>query len=308
MAPAMLGLIRLTGQFSEAYQKEKLRRNAIDFSDQEHYAIEILLEENSKPSDLARQISARYHEIMVDEYQDTNEVQNCIFSAISRNEQNLFVVGDVKQSIYRFRLADPTIFLAKYLEYLPAAEANDGESRKVLLSCNFRSRETVLHSTNFIFRNIMSRRMGEMDYGDDEQLNFGATYYQPRQDVDTEFHLISVFDTEDEQFDRTAVEARFVAKQIRKLLDEQYPVQGADGTLRAIREEDIVILMRSPRARQKAFTEALMKEKIACSVSENEILFNTMEIAVVFSLLQIVDNPRHDVPLISVLRSPLFGF
>ncbi|MBR5216772.1 MAG: helicase-exonuclease AddAB subunit AddA [Oscillospiraceae bacterium] len=308
MAPAMLGLIRLTVQFSEAYQKEKLRRNAIDFSDQEHYAIEILLDENGKRSDLARQISARYHEIMVDEYQDTNEVQNCIFSAISQNEQNLFVVGDVKQSIYRFRLADPTIFLAKYLEYLPAAEAKDGESRKVLLSCNFRSRETVLHSTNFIFRNIMSRRMGEMDYGDDEQLNFGATYYQPRQDVDTEFHLISVFDTEDEHFDRTAVEARFVAKQIRKLLDEQYPVQGADGTLRAIREEDIVILMRSPRARQKAFTEALMKEKIACSVSENENLFNTMEIAVVFSLLQIVDNPRQDVPLISVLRSPLFGF
>lgn len=309
MAPAMLGLIRLTAAFTDAYQKEKLRRNAMDFSDQEHFAIKILTEEDGSPSELAKQVSTRYHEIMVDEYQDTNEVQNCIFRAISKNEQNLFVVGDVKQSIYRFRLADPTIFLAKYLEYLPVKEAKDGEPRKVLLSYNFRSRETVLDSCNFVFHNIMSQRMGEMEYGDDEALHFGAKeHYKPRTDVDTEFHLVSVADTEDEQFDRTQMEARFVAKRIRQLLDEQYPVQDGDGALRPIREEDIVILMRSPRARQKAFTEALAKENITCSVSENESLFHTMEIAVVFSLLQIIDNPRQDVPLISVLRSPLFGF
>ncbi len=308
MAPAMLGLIRLTGAFAQAYQQEKLRRNAIDFSDQEHYAIEILTDKDGAPSELAKQVSARYHEIMVDEYQDTNEVQNCIFRAISKNEQNLFVVGDVKQSIYRFRLADPTIFLAKYLEFLPAADAQHGQPRKVLLSKNFRSRQAVLDSTNFVFRNIMSQDMGEMDYGDDEQLYFGAEYYQPRNDADTEFHLVSIADTEEERFDRTTAEATFVAKRIRKLLDEQYPVQGSDGVMRPIREEDIVILMRSPRARHKAFTEALAKENIACSISENESLFNTMEIAVIFSLLQIIDNPRQDVPLISVLRSPLFGF
>ncbi len=307
MAPAMLALIRLTGDFAHSYQKEKLRRNAMDFSDQEHYAIELLTDGNGIPTELARQTSQRYHEIMVDEYQDTNAVQNCIFNAISRNGQNLFVVGDVKQSIYRFRLADPTIFLEKYLDYLPAEKAGEGQPRKVLLSRNFRSRQTVLDATNFVFRNIMSRRMGEMEYGADEQLYCGAEYYIPRDDTQTEFHLISVEDTEEERFDRTEMEARFIAHRIRQLLDEGYPVQEGEG-FRPVRAEDIVILMRSPRARQKAFTMALARENIPCTTSENENLFATMEIAAMFSLLQIIDNPRQDVPLISVLRSPLFGF
>ena len=307
MAPAMQSLIRLTADFAHRYQQEKVRRNALDFSDQEHYAIEILLDDAGEPTQLARQIAERYHEIMVDEFQDTNEVQNWIFRAVSREEKNLFTVGDVKQSIYRFRLADPTIFLKKYLEYAPAESAAVGVARKVLLSRNFRSRQSVLDTTNFVFRNIMSRRMGEMDYGADEQLYCGAEYYLPRKDDETEFHLISVMDTQEERFDRTEVEARFVARRIRALLDEGYPVQDGE-TMRPVRPEDIVILMRSPRARQKAFTEALLRENIPCSTSENENMFATMEIAVVFSLLQIIDNPRQDVPLISVLRSPLFAF
>ena len=308
MAPAMQALVQLTADFIDAYQAEKMRRNAMDFSDQEHYAIELLVRPDGTPTPLAAQISERYREIMVDEYQDTNEVQNWIFRAISRKGKNLFVVGDVKQSIYRFRLADPTIFLEKYLRYLPAAEAKDGEERKVLLSRNFRSRKAVLETTNFIFRNIMSPQMGEMEYGEEEQLHFGAEYYPERSDADTEFHLISVLDTEDEQFDRTQVEADFVAHRIRQLLDEKYPVQDEDGVMRPVRAEDIVILMRSPRARQKSFTDALARENIPCTTAENESLFATMEIAVLFSLLQIIDNPRQDVPLISVLRSPLFGF
>ena len=307
MAPAMLALIRLTGDFTRSYQQEKLRRNAVDFSDQEHYAIEILTDAQGNPTELARQTAQRYREIMVDEYQDTNEVQNYIFRAISREEQNLFVVGDVKQSIYRFRLADPTIFLKKYLDYLPAENAKEGEARKVQLSRNFRSRQTVLDATNFVFRNIMSRRMGEMDYGAEEQLYCGAEYYLPRSDVQTEFHLVSIADTPAERFDRTEMEACFIAGRIRRLLDEGYPVQEGD-TLRPVRPEDIVILMRSPRARQKAFAAALARENIPCTTAENENIFATMEIAVIFSLLQIIDNPRQDVPLISVLRSPLFGF
>ena len=170
MAPAMQALIRLTADFARRYQQEKLRRNAVDFSDQEHYAIEILMDDAGQPTQLARQIAGEYHEIMVDEFQDTNEAQNWIFRAISREEKNLFTVGDVKQSIYRFRLADPTIFLKKYLDYVPAESACEGEARKVLLSRNFRSRQSVLDTTNFVFRNIMSRRMGEMEYGADEQL------------------------------------------------------------------------------------------------------------------------------------------
>ncbi len=308
MAPAMQALTELTADFSNAYQAEKVRRNCMDFSDQEHYAIDILLNEDHTPTELAQQISARYVEIMVDEYQDTNEVQNCIFAAISREGNNLFTVGDVKQSIYRFRLADPGIFLEKYQTYQTAEQAKEREARKVLLSRNFRSRQSILASTNFVFRNIMSPQMGEMKYGQDEQLNFGAEYFQSREDVDTEFHLISVANTEEEVFDRTRMEARFIASRIRQMLASKYPVQDDDGQFRPIKAEDIVILMRSPSGRLKTFTEALQQENIPCSSAEGGDYFATMEIAVAFSFLQIIDNPHQDVPLISVLRSPLFGF
>ena len=308
MAPAMLALVQLTEDFTAAYQAEKVRRNCMDFSDQEHYAIRLLQGDDGAPTPLGRQLSGRYREIMVDEYQDTNEVQNCIFRAISRDGQNLFTVGDVKQSIYRFRLADPTIFLEKYLAYRPAEEAEEGQPRKVLLSQNFRSRRQVLSAANFVFGSIMSRQMGEMDYGPEEQLNYGAAGYPERSDTDTEFHLISVADTEEERFDRTEVEARFVAHPIRQLLDEGFPVQGEDGQQRPVQPEDIVILMRSPAARRKAFTAALQREDIPCAGGEEQAFFETMEIAVVVSFLQIVDNPRQDVPLLAVLRSPLLGF
>ena len=307
MAPAMLALADLTADFSRRYQSEKARRNAMDFSDQEHYAIQLLLTDDGQPTDLAQQVAGRYREIMVDEYQDANDVQNCIFTAISRQEQNLFTVGDVKQSIYRFRLADPTIFLRKYNAYVSADDAEDGQPRKVLLSQNFRSRQSVLDGCNAVFRSIMSRRMGEIDYGPAEQLNFGATYYPPRNDTAAEFHLIDVADTEDEHFDRGMMEARFVADRIRRMLDEGYPVTEGDG-LRPCTPEDFVILMRSPRSRLKAFTAALAEKNIPCAADESSDFFAAVEIAVVWSLLQIIDNPRQDVPLISVLRSPLFGF
>ena len=307
MAPAMLALADLTADFTRRYQSEKARRNAMDFSDQEHYAIELLLTDDGQPTDLARQVAGRYREIMVDEYQDANDVQNCIFTAVSRQEQNLFTVGDVKQSIYRFRLADPTIFLRKYNAYVSADDAEEGQPRKVLLSQNFRSRPSVLDGCNAVFRSIMSRRMGEIDYGPAEQLNFGATYYPPRGDTAAEFHLIDVADTEDEHFDRGMVEARFVAGRIRRMLDEGYRVNGGDG-LRPCTPEDFVILMRSPRSRLKAFTAALAEQNIPCAADESSDFFAAVEIAVVWSLLQVIDNPRQDVPLISVLRSPLFGF
>jgi len=309
MAPAMLALLRLTAQFTLHYQAEKVRRNVMDFSDQEHYAIDLLTDGQGRPTELAKQVSSRYREVMVDEYQDSNQVQNCIFRALSGEERRLFAVGDVKQSIYRFRLADPTIFLEKYLSYRPAAEAEEGQPRKVLLSRNFRSRREVLDGTNFVFRAIMSREMGEMDYGDDEQLYFGAeAAYPPRPGMEPELHLISVENTEEETFDRTEVEARFVARRIRRLLDQGFPVQGEDGQPRPVEPEDIVILMRSPRARLAAYTAALRRENIPCTSGESQAFFSTLEAAVMVSFLQIIDNPRQDVPLIAVLRSPLFGF
>ena len=305
-APSMLALLRLTERFSQRYQAEKVRRNAMDFSDQEHYAVTLLCGQDDEPTDLARQVSQRYQEIMVDEYQDTNEVQDCIFQAISREGRNLFTVGDVKQSIYRFRLADPTIFLEKYRRYADAAKAADGQPRRMVLSRNFRSRREVLEATNAVFADIMSREMGEMDYTAEERLYFGADYYTGAAGRETEMHVISVEDTPEQRFDRTEAEARFAARRIRQLLDEGFPVQGENG-MRPVRPEDIVILMRSPRSRMKAFTAALAREGIPCGGGESDDFFSAMEIAVTVSLLEIVDNPRQDVPLIGVLRSPLVG-
>ena len=214
---------------------------------------------------------------MVDEYQDTNEVQDCIFQAISREGGNLFTVGDVKQSIYRFRLADPTIFLEKYRRYTDAAKAADGQPRRMVLSRNFRSRQEVLTATNFVFGDIMSQEMGEMDYTADEQLYFGADYYAEAADRETEMHVISVEDTPEEKFDRTEAEARFTARRIRQLLDEGFPIQGEGGVMRPVRPEDIVILMRSPRSRMKAFTAALAREGIPCGGGERDDFFGAIE-------------------------------
>ena len=311
VAPAMVALLELTEDFAERYRQEKLRLNAADFSDQEHLALGLLVGSGGAPTELGEQVAARYREILVDEYQDTNEIQNAIFQAVSKNGQNIFTVGDVKQSIYRFRLADPTIFLGKYNRFKSWQEAADGEERKILLSRNFRSRREILESTNFIFSNILSVEMGEMDYGEDEALHFGAAYYPERMDCQTEFHLISAHQKageNDKPVKKVTAEARFVAARIRKLLDEGYPVTESDGTLRPCRPEDIVILMRSPGSRSAAFAAALAERDIPCSFQESGDFFHTMEISVMLSLLEIVDNPRQDVPLISVLRSPLFGF
>ena len=298
IAPAMEALLELTADFDRRFQAEKVRRNAMDFSDQEHYAVRLLAGEDGTPTELGEQVSHRYREIMVDEYQDTNEVQNCIFRAVSRQGENIFAVGDVKQSIYRFRLAEPGIFLEKYRTYLDAEDAAPGQPRRRALSRNFRSRQEVLDAANFVFAAIMSREMGELDYTEEQYLHFGAAYYPDASERETEFHYLSVEDTPEQRFDRAEAEARFTARRIRQLLD---------GELRPVEPEDIVILMRSPSARLAVFTAALEREGIPCDGGESEDFFSAMEIAVVLSLLEIVDNPRQDVPLIAVLRSPLVG-
>ena len=309
MAPAMLALIDLTADFSRRYNEEKRRRNAADFSDQEHEAIRLLVAENGEPTELAALVSTRYREIMVDEYQDTNEVQNRIFDAISCKGENLFTVGDVKQSIYRFRLADPRIFLQHYNTWPPLAAADKHESAKLLLSRNFRSRREVLEATNFVFRNVLSREMGELDYGEDEMLRPGASYAESSV-CGAEFHLLDLpTQTGEHRVRASEAEAAFVADYIRNMLSSEFPVQD-DKTreLRPVREEDIVILMRSPSTRLLDYRRALESRGIRCAADAGEDFFASMEIAVLFSFLQVIDNPRQDVPLIAVLRSPLFGF
>ena len=309
MAPAMLALIDLTADFSRRYNEEKRRRNAADFSDQEHEAIRLLVAENGEPTELAALVSTRYREIMVDEYQDTNEVQNRIFDAISCKGENLFTVGDIKQSIYRFRLADPRIFLQHYNTWPPLAAADEHESAKLLLSRNFRSRKEVLEATNFVFRNVLSREMGELDYGEDEMLRPGASYAESSV-CGAEFHLLDLpTQTGEHRVRASEAEAAFVADYIRNTLSSEFPVQD-DKTreLRPVREEDIVILMRSPSTRLLDYRRALESRGIRCAADAGEDFFASMEIAVLFSFLQVIDNPRQDVPLIAVLRSPLFGF
>lgn len=311
VAPAMVALLDLTARFAERYRQEKLRMNAADFSDQEHLALGLLVGPDGTPTELGRQVADRYAEILVDEYQDTNEVQNAIFRAVSREGKNLFTVGDVKQSIYRFRLADPTIFLDKYSRFKTRGEAAEGEPRKLLLTKNFRSRQEVLDGANFVFSNILSPQMGEMAYGDDESLHFGAEYYPAAEGCETEFHLIAAQPrgaAEERPVRKLTAEARFVAARIRRLLDEPFLVTGEDGARRPCRPEDVVILLRSPGSRGAAYAQALAEQDIPCAFQESGDFFETMEISVMLALLEIVDNPRQDVPLISVLRSPVFGF
>lgn len=312
MAPAMRALLRLCDAFARAYAAEKLRRNATDFSDQEHFALKLLADENGAPTELGKSVSGRYREIMIDEFQDTNEVQNQIFSAVSREGKNLFMVGDMKQSIYRFRLADPTIFLRHYQNDPMFDRAEEGQERKVLLSKNFRSRKEILDAANFLCANLMSEEVGEMHYTQDEALHFGAEYYLEKEGCQTEFYLVdhpknSAGEAGDE-VKCAETEARFVARRIRALLDEPYLVQGEDGTLRPVQEEDIVILLRSPLPRQKLYERVLAEEGITCAAESAGDFFATVEIAVTYAMLQLIDNPHQDVPLISVLRSPVFAF
>ncbi|MBR1781164.1 MAG: UvrD-helicase domain-containing protein, partial [Oscillospiraceae bacterium] len=237
--PVITCLHELVIDFSHAYAAEKRRRNLVDFSDLEHLSLALLRDENHNPTEAALRWRGRYAEIMVDEYQDTNQVQNAIFAAVSDEGRNLFEVGDVKQSIYRFRLADPSIFLEKYDAFFPAEGAEEGAPRKLVLSYNFRSRPQVLEGTNFVFEHIMSRAFGEMDYTGDQRLYpFPDLPYPEHPDPRLELDVVDMAklpQPEDEaRIRRDEVECDFIAHRIRQLLDEKFPVT-EQGELRPVR-------------------------------------------------------------------------
>lgn len=309
--PAVRGLMELVARFQEAYQKEKARRGVLDFSDLEHFAVRLLLDpESGQPTPLASSWSARFAEVMVDEYQDTNQVQNAIFTAVSDGGRTLFQVGDVKQSIYRFRLADPTIFLEKYRRFRDGEEAGAGEPRRRVLSRNFRSRPRVLEGCNDLFRAVMSRDFGEVDYTDDQALVPGAAF-PPGEDDALELDVLDLSllgeQEEGEREDKNRLEARWAARRIRALLDRPLMVKDGEGT-RPLRPSDVMILLRSPGVVLHHYLRALSEEGIPWSADGGGDLFDTTEVNVALALLQIVDNPRQDVPLIAALRSPVFGF
>ncbi len=308
--PAMRGLFALVRDFESAYAAEKTRRGLLDFSDLEHMTVRLLVGEDGRPTELARQWSGRYDEIMVDEYQDTNEVQNAIFSALSKEGTNLFMVGDVKQSIYRFRLADPTIFLGKYRTFKPYTQAGEGEERRVILSRNFRSRPEVLEGCNDLFRAIMSVPFGEMAYTDDQALYPGASF-APDPAYQVELDALDASGSGEEgaeKVSRDLLEARFAACRIRELLDGKFSVSDGEGGTRPVRPADVVILLRSPNTVLRHYARALSEQELPWEAEGGGDFFGSTEISVALSLLQIVDNPRQDVALISVLRSPVYGF
>ena len=305
-APAMRALLALTLDFGAAYAAEKRRRSLVDFSDLEHMTAQLLTDEDGAPTELARQLSGRYTEIMVDEYQDVSEVQDLIFRAVSRGGSNLFFVGDVKQSIYRFRLADPTIFLDKYARFADYRDALPGQPRRILLRENFRSRRAVLAAANHVFSNIMSRALGELDYDDAARLRAGASY--PGDDVLPELAVLELPDADDDAPtpEKAALEADYAARRIRALIDGGTPVW-ENGAERPAHYGDVVILLRSANSIGPVYRAALEAHGIPVSAETSGGFYTSEEVSVLRSLLAVVDNPHQDVPLIAALRSPLFG-
>lgn len=305
--PAMSALLALVLDFDREYSKAKSRANLVDYGDLEHLAAKLLSDEQGEPTALALEVSRRYTEIMVDEYQDVSRVQDTIFRAVSRQGENLFLVGDVKQAIYRFRLADPAIFTEKYLSYKDHDKAKPCESRRIMLQENFRSRREILDCANSVFSLCMSRSLGDIDYDADAALKYGASY--PGDVPLPELMLLELPESqEDEESpDKLALEACMVAEKIKALVDSGVQVSD-QGRERAIEYGDIAILLRSVNTVGGVYRRALVERGIPVSSGQSGGFYSSVEVSALMSMLVVIDNPHQDIPLIAVLRSPAFGF
>ena len=300
-APSCRGLIGLVRKFSKAYEQAKRGKRVLDFGDLEHKTLDLLTGRNRKQvTAAANEIAKRFREVMVDEYQDSNQVQDAIFAAITDQKKNLFLVGDVKQSIYSFRLADPGIFLQKYESFLPAEEAKPGQGRKVLLCDNFRSGGEVIEAVNAVFSASMSREVGGLEYTEAEALREGGAGHIPLQDPCVEFWALET------DGDKETQEAAFTAQRIRQMLAEKTLIRTKDGT-KPVEPEDIVVLLRSVKNRAVIYQQALEQAGVPCTTDAGGDLLKTDEIAAIRALLQTVANPQQDIPLLSILASPVFG-
>lgn len=298
---AARGLVELVRSFSKEFDRAKKNRRILDFGDLEHIMLDLLLgKSRTGLTAAAREIGSRFREVMVDEYQDSNAVQDAIYAALTDERHNLFMVGDVKQSIYQFRLADPGIFLEKYNTFLPVTEAKTGEDRKVLLSSNFRSSGGVLSACNDVFYQCMCPEVGGLYYGPEEALYEGIPHIA-LPEADAELCCIDV---------KTATypeEAAYVAHRIRNLLDGTHFVRQGD-EYRPVKPEDIVILLRSPGSAGGYYEQALTQAGIRYTTGGGLDLLKTDEIVAIRACLQAIHNPRMDIPLIAALASPIFCF
>lgn len=307
--PMLEEVVRLTKQFADEFAAAKRRKNLVDFHDVEHFALQILVdEETEKAKKTAEEFRDTFEEIMIDEYQDSNEVQETLLRSISREERgenNIFMVGDVKQSIYRFRLARPELFMKKYDSY----SLEESTTQRIDLHKNFRSREEVLTCTNDIFYKIMARSLGNVEYDAEAALYPGASY-----PVSADFiPEILLADSNDELLedteltDKKTLEAKIVAEEIKHLMKTQPVTDKEAGTLRAARYSDIVILLRSLSGWADSLVEVLNENGIPAHTVSSTGYFSTVEVQTVLSMLRLLDNPRQDIPMAAVLRSPMAG-
>lgn len=312
-APMAAELVRLAKEFAEAFAGEKRRKNLVDFHDLEHFALNILVDGTTKePRRAAEEFRDTFAEIMIDEYQDSNHVQETILRAISREERgqnNIFMVGDVKQSIYRFRLARPELFMEKYDTY----DTQESAKQRIDLHKNFRSREEVLSFTNDLFSRMMARDLGNVEYDDAAALYPGASY-QESADASMFAPEVLLADGADELLsdapesaDRKTIEAHLVADRIRKLMGHQLVTDRETGALRPVRYADIVILLRSLSGTADVFSAVLNDAGIPAHAVSATGYFSAVEVQTVLAMLRILDNPRQDIPLTAVLRSPIVG-
>ena len=307
-APMTRSLCKAVGVYSKHFSELKSEKQLADFNDITHLALSLLVCETKdgfERTELAKELQSSFDEILIDEYQDTNKAQDMLFTAVSNN--NLFRVGDVKQSIYRFRQAMPEIFI-ELKNKLPLydGERNNYPS-KIILKNNFRSRRSVTGCVNFVFSQVMSEMTGGVEYNDEEQLVFSAAYDE-KKDECAEFHLLETAQLDTDEMSGTEYQADYTAALVEDIVKSGFTVKGEDGSSRPVRYSDIAILMRSMSSRGEAYAEALKRRGIPCFTQLDADFFSAPEISLMLNLLRVIDNPKQDVALLSVLMSPLFGF
>lgn len=369
MYPILKSLKDIILEFEEKFKENKLKKNRIDFHDIEHYALEILIkEEDGKyvPSNIAKEIQEKFEEIAIDEYQDSNLVQEYILNSVSRGN-NIFMVGDIKQSIYRFRQARPELFLEKYRNYSKIEEVENSNNakgeeknenikheleemtqkgqmmqketsqmrhRKIQLFKNFRSRAEVLEITNWVFEQIMSEKLGDVEYNEEEFLNLGADYPENSKELlIPECHILDLEayeaneedekeiqeeteenETDDEQeesqiIEKNVEEAKLVANRIEELLNSNFKIfDKKTKALRKLEFRDIAILLRSTTNVAPVYEKELLSRGIDVYSDTSTQYLDSTEIQTIISLLKIIDNPMQDIPLVLVLRSPIGNF
>lgn len=319
MYPILKALEKEVLDFSNSFAERKREKNIIDFHDIEHFALQILWKEQEDGSlqktEVAKKLQQKFEEIAIDEYQDSNMLQELILTSVS-NGHNIFMVGDVKQSIYRFRGAKPELFMQKYNQYKARSEKAVGE--KIQLFKNFRSRKNILQVTNSIFENIMSKRLGEMDYTEEEFLNYGANYPEKLEKtvegkaelyiIDTQMPQENQEEELEEIIENTAIEAKLVAKKIKEMMENHLQVYDKKEGSRDITYRDIVILLRATSNQAPIYEKELEKQDIPVFSDSSAQYLESTEIQTMLSLLKILDNPMQDIPLVCVLRSAIANF